>query len=157
MCSNTSRISDGFYLTTTGFPAGFNETGSCECTAKSVDQNKFIADVDIVHVVLPHGKVCNDQLLISEDLGWRVVITSRCSPPQIMPQRYVSNLKNITVLFHRRLVTESNTKTIVRIGIGGKYWYWRFPWCSWLKAKISTTSNIHTNCHLKTYINLWMC
>ena len=127
MCSNTSRISDGFYLTSSGFPAGFNQTGLCVCTAKSVEQNTFVANVDIVHVALPDEELCNEELLISEDYGWSENLNTRCSPSLMMPRRYLVNIEGITVSFRRKSATKSNKKTVVWIGIGSKYWHRGFP------------------------------
>ena len=148
MCSNSSRISEGFYLTSSGFPAGFNGTGSCECRAESVDSNMFAATVDMLHVVLPDEEICNEELLISKDYGWYEEIASDCSPYQMIPHRYISNLRGIKVFFHRKRPTESNKKTVVWIGIGGKYWHWRFSKHSWCYGENCTLVDTELFIHL---------
>ena len=120
MCSDMSRISKTFYLTSPAFPGDFSGTGICMCTAKPIETNRFTASIHIEHIVLSDPNVCNAafRIFIIDDKKENV---SECSPSQIKPRKYVFDAREIQISLRRKVTINTSKKTVVLVGIHGKF------------------------------------
>ena len=124
MCSGTRLNSSASYLTSPAFPDGFVGVGYCKCTARPVEVNKALIKVNFEHVMLSDGEVCNEKLLIFKNgkQDKKNTIVSKCSPSLLMGMISEWFVREISVVFHRReRVPGSGRKTVVWIGIAGKF------------------------------------
>ena len=92
------------------------------CTAKSTEENIFSVIIDIEAALLDMN-VCNDEfeLLISKNDKQRPNVISICSPSQAISGIYTSNVRDVTILFKRKLETNSSQSCNVGLGIKGKF------------------------------------
>ena len=121
MCSDTSIITNASYLISPAFPDGFSGTGSCTCTAEHADKTQSYMNIIVEHVMLSDEKVCNEEILIFKNGKQNEYTVSECSPSIISFLDDMSAVRNITVSFRRKLVASSRGKTVVWIGISGKF------------------------------------
>ena len=140
MCSDISRISNPFYLTSPAFPAGFRGTGTCMCRIKPVGRTWGRASIQLEHIMLSDRNVCNEALGIFITIGRKQQkVFHECSPTQLRlrQMRYLTQAKEIRVLFRRRMAMNVTAKSVVWIGIRGMSTifshkdvmpYQHFPW-----------------------------
>ena len=120
MCSDTSIISKASYVTSPAFPGGFTGTGSCMCTAKLIGASDGFIEINFEHVALSDQKVCNEEFIIFTN-DKQIERVTKCSPSIIKWRQDRFLARDVTVLLRRKNTPYSQEKTVVWIGIRGKF------------------------------------
>ena len=134
MCSDTSIISKASYVTSPAFPGGFTGTGSCMCTAKLIGTSDGFIEINFEHVALSDQKVCNEEFIIFTN-DKQIERVTECSPSIIKWRQDRFLARDVTVSLRRKNTPYSQEKTVVWIGIRGK-----FPTGTWRNDNVIISS-----------------